>query len=117
MSGVPFPPRASAAEMRQQSKALNEAEGRLIRAANDVRDEAKAEGYELGYKAGYAKGAERTSAPNGTVARDDMLAMLDRVQLFRQSLATYDTRYDKLGEIVGDFARLLEPEQRKEGAP
>ncbi len=35
--------------------------------------------------------------------------LLDRLQLFRQSIATNDSRYATLGEIIADMAQALEP--------
>jgi hypothetical protein len=42
------------------------------------------------------------------VGKPSMHELLDRLQLFRQHLATYDTRYNTLGEILADFAKALE---------
>ena len=94
---------------------LHEAEAVLLRAAGEVKDAS----YAIGVEHGFAQGAEHTAkrilAETNVVARPSMLDILERIQLFRQTIATYDTRYSMLGEIIADFATLVGPADAVEG--
>lgn len=48
--------------------------------------------------------AERTAEIN-----DALHAALDKLALLRQKIATADSRYTELGEIVADLAKLVTP--------
>lgn len=76
--------------------------------------------YEAGFAAGQHKALSLLSATDGARGltpefKAELFTMLERIQLFRQSIATYDTRYPKLGEIIADFAKLLGPADAEEG--
>jgi hypothetical protein len=79
--------------------------------------EARREGFDAGKKAGLDEAMmtlSHTSAKAevagyiGAHATARLHELLDRLQLFRQQLATYDTRYNALGEILADFTKALE---------
>lgn len=67
-----------------------------------------AEVYETGFAAGAQHTAERyAAAALDAVPKATLHELLDRIQLFRHMLATFDTRYSILGEIIADFAAVL----------
>lgn len=69
----------------------------------ELRD-ARSESFDAGRASAFAEVGEN----NGMISKDDALTLLDRLQLFRQTLAPSDSRYLALGEIIGDFGRLLD---------
>lgn len=95
---------------------VHQAQVHVDTAIADLVAAAKAEGYEMGFRAGEMKGTEKAmsvlsmgDAQKGITPdfKGELHHMLDRITLFRHMIATHDTRHSMLGEIIGDFAKLL----------
>lgn len=69
-------------------------------------DRAMAYAYETGFLGGLKDKERVTSVIESELVRQ-LHDVLDRLQLVRQMLATHDTRYSLLGEIIRDFAALV----------
>lgn len=65
-------------------------------------DAALASAYETGFLAG-----EKQARGPACVRWDDMSALCDRLMVFQKTIGTKDHRYVMLGEIIGDFQRVL----------
>jgi hypothetical protein len=87
----------------------------VVTALTSLAREALLREHAAGYEQGYEAGRRWAHETLDVVSKVDMLALLDRIQLFRQMIGTFDTRYSILGEIIADFAAALEPVPADEG--
>jgi hypothetical protein len=114
MTRMPFPEEVSVADA-MAFEAWPEEQKRVARAGialgayiAERESEARKEGFDAGKAAGLAETNPHGALMLNVVGKPTMHELLDRLQLFRQHLATYDTRYNTLGEILADFAKALE---------
>jgi hypothetical protein len=106
MTRMPFPEEVSVADA-MAFESWSEEQKRIARAGIALGAyiaERESEARKEGFDAGRAS----TGLMLNVVGKPVMHELLDRLQLFRQHLATYDTRYGTLGEILADFTKALE---------
>lgn len=109
MSRLPYPEEVSVADaiafeaFTDEQKRIAVAGIALHAYLRERESDARAEGFDAGVASVWAD-----SDVTGGALLADLSGVLDELQLFRQSIATADTRYSKLGEILARFsARLL----------